>query len=54
MIKKIKIKKYYMGKYDYRHKAYYTDITKTDTQQKGRCPDLSAFRSDKTIIPDAS
>ena len=30
MIKKIKIKKYYMGKYDYRYKAYYTDIAKTD------------------------
>ena len=28
MIKKIKIKKYYMGKYDYRRKAYCTDIAK--------------------------
>ena len=48
MIKKIKIKKYYTGKYDYRRKAYYTDIAKIDTQQKGRRPDLSAFCLDKT------
>ena len=34
MIKKIKIKKYYTGKYDYRHKAYYTDISKKIDSRK--------------------